>query len=102
MVLKLLLAADLVMAALFVWKYPYFPKQIPLFYSRPWGEPQIADNWYIAFLPILMHFFYLANGILSKRFFPHQEIPQKIFTIATIICILLFSAIFIRIVLLVT
>jgi len=100
--LKILLGVDIVMAALFAWKYQYFPEQIPLFYSRPWGEAQIVDYWYIALLPVLMHVFYLINGILSKRFFGNQKIPQKIFTISTFISIGLFSLIFIRIVLLVT
>lgn len=100
--LKILIGLDIFMAALFAWKYQYFPEQIPLFYSRPWGEPQIVDYWYIALLPILMHLFYLANNVLSKRFFPNQKTPQKIFMISTLISMGLFSAIFIRIVLLVT
>ncbi|CAN5238632.1 hypothetical protein BH09PAT2_BH09PAT2_03860 [soil metagenome] len=100
--LKILLGVDFVMAALFAWKFQYFPEQIPLFYSRPWGEPQIVDYWYIALLPVLMHIFYFINILLCKKIFPNQKIPQKIFTISTLIGIGLFSVIFIRIVLLVT
>lgn len=100
--LKLLIGADVVMAALFLWKFRYLPEQIPLFYSRPWGEAQIADYWYIALIPILMHIFYVLNGLLCRRFFPNQHIPQKIFTISTGIAIVLFTAIFIRIIVLVT
>lgn len=100
--LKLLLGADILMAALFALKFRYFPEQIPLFYSRPWGDTQIVDYWYIVLLPILMHLFYFLNIIVSKRFFPNQKIPQKIFTISTIISIVLFTAVFIRIVLLVS
>ncbi len=100
--LKILLGADILMIALFAWKFQHFPEQIPLFYSRPWGEPQIVDYWYIALLPILMHLFYLLNGLLSKKLFHSQKIPQKIFFVSTIVTIALFTSIFIRIVLLVT
>ncbi len=100
--LKILLGADILMAALFAWKFQHFPEQIPIFYSRPWGDPQIADYWYIALIPILMHVFYLLNGFLSKKLFNNQKIPQKIFFVSTIITIALFTSIFIRIVLLVT
>ncbi len=100
--LKLLLGADIVMAALFAFKFRFFPEQIPLFYSRPWGEAQIADYWYIILIPVLMHIFYVLNGIVSKKYFPNQRVPQKIISISTGISIVLFSAIFIRIVLLVS
>lgn len=92
----------MVMAALFAFKLRYFPEQIPLFYSRPWGEAQIVDYWYIVLIPVLMHVFYLINGILSRRYFLNQQIPHTIYSISTIISIVLFSAIFIRIVLLVS
>lgn len=100
--LRILLAADFIMALLFIWKYRYFPEEIPLFYSRPWGDPQITDYWYIALLPLLMHIFYITNILLSKKFFPNQKTSKKIFEVATIISIVVFTALFVRIVLLVT
>lgn len=100
--LKILIGADVIMALLFAWKYQYFPEQIPLFYSRPWGEAQIADYWYIALLPLLMHVFYATNVYVGRKLFTHQKLPTKIFTISTIISIAVFTALFIRIVLLVT
>jgi hypothetical protein len=100
--IKLLIGADVLMAAIFAWKFQSLPEQIPLLYSRPWGEPQIVDFWYIALLPVLMHLFFFLNNILAKKYFTSEEIIQKIFQAMNIFFILTFTGLFLKIIFLVS
>ncbi len=99
---KLLIAADILQVALFAWRLPSLPKQIPLFYSRPWGEAQIADVWYIGLLPFLMHLLFFTNGFIINRFFKGDEMFTKLFTVVNYCVIIAFTGIFVKILLLVT
>ena len=100
--IKLLMGADILLAAIFAWRFPSMPSEIPLFYSRTWGEAQIVDYWYIFLLPVLMHIFYVLNLFISKKYFSQEELLQKLFNVVNIMNVLIFSAIFIKILLLVT
>ena len=84
---KLLIGADILMAAIFAWRYMYLPEQIPLLYSRSWGEPQIVDYWYIALIPILMHVFYLLNSYIAQKYFTPTGLFRKLFRVANIFLI---------------
>lgn len=100
--IKLLIGADILMAAIFAWKFQSLPEQIPLLYSRPWGEPQITDFWYIALLPVLMHIFFFLNNFLAKKYFASEELFQKLFNAMNIFFILAFTGLFLKIIFLVT
>lgn len=41
------------------------PPQIPLFYSRPWGNEQLSPFWGISILPGLSLLVFLLNSLLS-------------------------------------
>lgn len=57
------LLASLLLVIIF-WKK--LPPQVPIFYSRPWGEEQIASPTYL-FLPMLLAFLLLIiNLVLAK------------------------------------
>ncbi|MFA9288838.1 MAG: hypothetical protein ACEQSA_03090 [Weeksellaceae bacterium] len=99
---KFLIALDILLAALLAWRYNSLPQQIPLYYSRPWGEQQIADTWHLALLPVLMHIMFFANILIAKRFFAHHELFQKIFKLANILTIIAYTALIIQIMFLVT
>jgi hypothetical protein len=99
---KLLIGADILMAAIFAWRFQYMPDQIPLLYSRPWGDPQLVEYWYIALLPILMHIFYFFNAFIIKKFFHSEELFQQLFNILNIFVIIAFTGIFLKIIFLVT
>lgn len=100
--IKFLIGVDIILAALFAISFRNMPEQIPLLYSRPWGEAQIVDYWYIALLPILMHVFFFLNIVITKKFFPADEVPKRISSIANAFVIVTFSAIFIKILYLVS
>ncbi|OGK13420.1 hypothetical protein A3A93_02005 [Candidatus Roizmanbacteria bacterium RIFCSPLOWO2_01_FULL_38_12] len=100
--LKLLIGADVLQLALFAWRFNSLPKQVPLFYSRPWGESQIADIWYIVLLPIMMHLIFFLNSYLNNRFFKEDKLFTRLFAIANYCVIVAFTGIFVKILTLVT
>lgn len=99
---KLLIGADVLMLGLFALKFNVFPQQIPLLYSRPWGEPQIVEFWYIMLIPVLMHLFYFFNLFIAKKYFHSEELFQKLFMAANISIIVAFTGVFLKIIFLVT
>jgi hypothetical protein len=99
---KILIGADVLMAGILAWKYSSAPLQIPLLYSRPWGDPQLVDFWYILLLPILMHVFYFLNIFFSKTVFHSEGLFDQLFRVANIFIIIAFTGIFLKILFLVT
>lgn len=56
--------------------YRALPNQIPLFYSRPWGESQLAAKFFIWLLPGLSTFFFLINLVLVKKNAEYQILAR--------------------------
>lgn len=100
--IKVLIAADVLMAAAFAWAYRSLPEQIPIFYSKPWGESQIADVWYIFLLPILLHLIYFGNQAFAKRFFKEEETMIKLMYYANLFFIVGFTGVYLKILFLVS
>ena len=48
--------------------YPHLPPQVPLFYSRPWGERQLAAPVFLAIFPFLSFLIFLLNTLLGRIF----------------------------------
>lgn len=46
--------------------WPSLPPEIPLFYSRPWGEAQLAPAYFIAIPPVLAVLFLFANSLFAQ------------------------------------
>lgn len=99
---KFLVAANFLMFGILLWKFKVLPEQIPIFYSKPWGEAQIADVWYILILPIFMNLMFFVNNQITKRFFSNQIIFQNIFFVANIVLIIGFTVVYMKILLLIT
>lgn len=78
------------------------PPQIPLFYSRPWGEYQITDWWYILLLPLLMNFLYFLNFYIYRKFFPDNDFVKNLFRYFNLFLIIVFVIVFLKIITLVT
>lgn len=99
---RILIAADIIMIAAFAFLYSRLPPQIPLFYSHTWGEEQIADIWYVALVPIILHIFFLINFFLYSKFFKGDQTVKNIINVTNFFLIVSFTFIFIRILLTVT
>ena len=73
-----LIIGNIFMAVAFGLNFSNLPPQIPLFYSKPWGEDQLGELWMIAFLPLILNFLYILNLYVYKKFFPENEFVRRI------------------------
>jgi len=55
-------------------KWSSLPDQIPLFYSRPWGEEQLAQRQTIFLLPGISLVAFWINNFLASRFLKDKNI----------------------------
>ncbi len=97
-----LIGSDLLMAAVFLLRFSYLPPQVPLFYSMPWGEQQLADSWTILLLPLFLNLLFLFNNFICRRYFLGNSLVQKIFNVLNILLSVSLTLIFVRIILLIT
>jgi len=97
-----LIIANLLILVTFFMRFSHLPPQIPLFYSKLWGEDQLADTWMIVFIPILINVFYFFNIYVYRRFFKQTEVAKKIIDFVNIFLIVVLTIIFIKIIFLIS
>jgi len=90
------------MVLAFLLKLKTLPSQIPLFFSRPWGEAQLVDSWTIFLLLFLLDIFYFFNNYFYKKFFLDNLFVKKIIDYFNLFLILAFSYLFLKIMFLVS
>jgi len=93
--------SNLIMILVFVLNFNHLPPQIPLFYSRPWGEEQLADLFMIVILPLILNLFFFFNQFIYKRLFYENLLVKKIFDFLNIFLLIIIPVIFLRIIFLV-
>ena len=78
---------------LLFWLSIYFllPTQIPLFYSLPWGEPQLANKIQYLILPAVLFISILTNLIISWQIHPSQIFIKKVLAATSSLISLLFT-----------
>lgn len=97
-----LIIADLLMIAIFIWKFSALPPQIPLFYSEIWGENQLVDTWMIVVVPALLHIFFFLNRFVYARYFWQNHTIKHIVHVINWAWIVFLTSIFLRIIFLIT
>lgn len=100
--IKLLLGADILMVITFLLRFPRLPPQIPLYYSKFWGENQLADLLMIFILPVFMNLLYFINNKVFTKFYSTNELIKNIFYYFNIFLIVGFTLIFIKIIFMVS
>jgi len=64
------------------------PPQVPIFYSRPWGEDYFGPSYMLFILPGLALVFYLVNNLVSL-FLAREQFLRKLFLVFNcLICFL--------------
>lgn len=99
---KVLLVTNTVMVLFFIFRFSSLPPQIPLFYSKPWGEDQLADSWLIFILPLTMNVFFFSNLYFCKKYFQENVFVNKIISYLNLFIIITITLIFIKIIFLAT
>lgn len=54
------------------------PPQIPLFYSRPWGEAQLSSPLMLVILPVFSIAFLVTNTLLATTFLEKEIFLSKL------------------------
>lgn len=50
------------------------PEKVPLFYTRPWGEEQLAPNHFLFLLPAVSFLVLMLNMLLQRLLFKRGEV----------------------------
>lgn len=69
---------------LFLFTLKKLPPQVPLFYSLPWGEEQLAPNLALFFLPLGMLLVAVLNSFFIMIILKEYSLAAKILTWVTV------------------
>lgn len=74
--------------AFILWYWRYLPPEIPLWYSKPWGDERLASPFFL-FLPLLTAvFFYMINIItVSRHANEHPIFARVLFLVSALVSI---------------
>src|SRR3989344_3726551 len=75
--LRLAIGFMLVELILLSWQWHRLPPQVPLYYSRPWGEMQLAPPWALFFLPGLSAAVLVVDVFLGGRVFESEKLLAR-------------------------
>lgn len=84
------LGLALFMSILIIFFQKFLPPKLPLFYSLPWGETQLATYYQMLTLPAILSVITLLNMLLSWQLHSSQLIFKKIIHLASLLCAILF------------
>jgi len=76
---------------LLAWKFTQLPPQVPLYYSLPWGESQLATASYLFLLPTISIVALFIDNLFAVSFFKNQPLLSR-FSVVTSLLISFFSA----------
>lgn len=57
----------------------FLPPQIPLLFSKPWGESQLLEKKYLLLAPIIVSFFFVINNRLASISISKDKLMTYIF-----------------------
>ena len=97
-----LIISNILVVAIFLLNINRMPPEIPLYYSRPPGEAQIAPWWMLFALPLVMNALVVLNGYLARRVFRENPFVMQTFRVFTIGAIVCLALVFLKIILLIT
>lgn len=65
-------------------KFSSLPPQIPLYYSQPWGEAQLAATSSIIILPVASVLVLIANNILAVFFLNSVQLLSRLLVVGSL------------------
>lgn len=86
----------------FIFHFSQLPPEVPLFYSRPWGQEQLALNWQLVILPFSALFFFILNFLLASKLYQQYPLLAQTLVWSSTIFSLLTTITLVRIIILIT
>lgn len=77
----------------------FLPERLPLFYSLPWGEEQLASNLQFQIIPAIIILILLINLVIKKQLHPSQSFLKIALSLTSLAVTLILTITFIKIVL---
>ena len=77
----------------------FFPATLPLFYSLPWGQAQLATHTQFLIIPASISAITILNLIISWQLHQSQSFFKKILLLSSIVVSLIFTITFVKIIL---
>jgi len=72
--LRLVIILAVIEASLIGFLYKRIPLQVPLFFSRPWGEEQLAPRFYLFSLPLGLIILTVVNVWIAAQFYEKDSL----------------------------
>jgi len=67
------------------WKFSELPPEIPLFYSQPWGEEQLAEVHNIFGLPIMSLVILVVNNFIASTMGEKRKILAFLLSLSSLL-----------------
>lgn len=74
----------LIQFGMILFKFSSLPPQIPLYYSQPWGEAQLASASSIIILPVASVLVLIINNILAVFFLNSVQLLSRLLIIGSL------------------
>lgn len=92
----------LVGSGVIAWYWKSLPPQVPLWYSKPWGDERLASPWFL-FLPLVSSVvIYLVNLTAVVRFADNHPMFARVLLLTSMLISILSGFMVIRIVTLIS
>lgn len=93
---SIFLAAVLGLTILFFFRF--LPNLLPLFYSLPWGERQLATHQQFLIIPATQTLITLANLIISNQLHPAQIFLKKALLSSSLLTAVILTVTFLKVI----
>lgn len=63
----------------------FMPSIVPLFYSLPWGESRLAENYFLFLLPAISALFLFVNLVIARAIRRESVLMVKTLALSTLL-----------------
>ena len=81
-------ASLLVTILIFAFLWPSLPPEVPLFYSKPWGDGQLASSYLLGLPIVLATIILFANSVFAQAIDDYPLIKRMLAFGSVTVCIL--------------
>lgn len=79
--------------------FKFLPPRLPLFYSLPWGDGQLATQQQFLIIPASIAVVTLLNLVISWQLHPSQSFFKKVLLLSPFVVSLILTMTFVKVVL---